>query len=49
MASLGYNLIVNMLGPRYHSDQWLNEDPNRVPLHKDVQVARERMHEEIFS
>lgn len=32
-----------MLGPRNYSDQWLDEDPNRAPPHKDVEVARERM------
>lgn len=29
--------------PRYYSDQWLHEGPSRVPPHKDVEVARERM------
>lgn len=32
-----------MFGPRYYSDQWHEENPNRVPPHKDVEVVQERM------
>ncbi|KAG5524531.1 hypothetical protein RHGRI_031254 [Rhododendron griersonianum] len=35
--------LAHSLNPRYYSDEWLNEGPRRVPPHKDVEVARERM------
>ncbi|XP_038715219.1 uncharacterized protein LOC120008915 isoform X1 [Tripterygium wilfordii] len=35
--------LAHSLNPRYYSEKWLNEDPTRVPPHKDVEVARERM------
>ncbi|KAG5532188.1 hypothetical protein RHGRI_026721 [Rhododendron griersonianum] len=35
--------LAHSLNPRYYSDEWLNEGPSRVPPHKDVEVARERM------
>jgi len=28
---------------KYYSDQWLDEGPNRVPPHKDLEVSQERM------
>ena len=27
---------------RYYSDEWLHEDPNRVPPHKDDEISLER-------
>ncbi|KAG5521605.1 hypothetical protein RHGRI_033985 [Rhododendron griersonianum] len=35
--------LAHSLNPRYYSDEWLHEGPSRVPPHKDVEVARERM------
>ncbi|XP_038698018.1 uncharacterized protein LOC119995576 [Tripterygium wilfordii] len=35
--------LAHSLNPRYYSDQRLQEDPTRVPPHRDVEVARERM------
>ncbi|GFS32012.1 hypothetical protein Acr_00g0020400 [Actinidia rufa] len=34
--------LAHALNPRYYSDKWLEEDPNRVPLHRDEEVTNER-------
>ncbi|XP_022156306.1 uncharacterized protein LOC111023231 isoform X2 [Momordica charantia] len=35
--------LAHSLNPRYYSEQWLQEDKNRVPPHQDLEVTRERM------
>lgn len=35
--------LAHSLNPRYYTDEWLQEDPSRVPPHKDSEVSRERM------
>lgn len=35
--------LAHALNPRYYSDEWLNEDPNRVPPHKDDDINQGRM------
>ncbi|KAI8550731.1 hypothetical protein RHMOL_Rhmol06G0130700 [Rhododendron molle] len=34
--------LAHALNPRYYSDIWLQEDPKRVPPHKDEEVTNER-------
>ncbi|KAG5556909.1 hypothetical protein RHGRI_007221 [Rhododendron griersonianum] len=34
--------LAHALNPRYYSDIWLEEDPKRVPPHKDEEVTNER-------
>ena len=34
--------LAHSLNPRYYSDEWLNESPNRVPPHKDKEISDER-------
>ncbi|KAL6205587.1 hypothetical protein ACLB2K_022844 [Fragaria x ananassa] len=33
---------AHSLNPKYYSSQWLEEDPNRVPPHKDAEINNER-------
>ncbi|KAK1588743.1 hypothetical protein Q3G72_026578 [Acer saccharum] len=35
--------LAHSLNPRYYSNQWLNDDPKRVPPHKDPEVSKERV------
>ncbi|GFY87883.1 hypothetical protein Acr_05g0015220 [Actinidia rufa] len=37
-----YNVVHKILVDRYYSDKWLEEDPNRVPPHRDEEVTNER-------
>ncbi|KAI8567563.1 hypothetical protein RHMOL_Rhmol02G0131600 [Rhododendron molle] len=41
--NIPFHCLAYSLNPRYYSDEWLHEGPSRVPPHKDVEVARERM------
>ncbi|CAL5365301.1 unnamed protein product [Camellia sinensis] len=34
--------MAHSLNPKYYSDEWLYEDQNRVPPHRDEEVTRER-------
>ncbi|CAL5411674.1 unnamed protein product [Camellia sinensis] len=34
--------MAHSLNPKYYSDEWLHEDQNRVPPHRDEEVTRER-------
>ncbi|KAK9288101.1 hypothetical protein L1049_016548 [Liquidambar formosana] len=34
--------LAHSLNPRYYSEEWLNEAPNRVPPHKDLEIQEER-------
>ncbi|KAH1241478.1 hypothetical protein GmHk_07G019060 [Glycine max] len=34
--------LAHSLNPRYYSDNWLNEVPNRVPPHKDDELSSQR-------
>ncbi|XP_027351371.1 uncharacterized protein LOC113862485 [Abrus precatorius] len=34
--------LAHSLNPRYYSEEWLREAPNRVPPHQDDEVSRER-------
>ncbi|KAG5523737.1 hypothetical protein RHGRI_030653 [Rhododendron griersonianum] len=34
--------LAHALNPRYYSEKWLQEDPKRVPPHKDEEVTNER-------
>ncbi|XP_058180057.1 uncharacterized protein LOC131298593 [Rhododendron vialii] len=37
-----YDVVHKILVDRYYSDIWLEEDPKRVPPHKDEEVTNER-------
>ncbi|GAV56480.1 LOW QUALITY PROTEIN: Dimer_Tnp_hAT domain-containing protein, partial [Cephalotus follicularis] len=34
--------LAHALDPKYYNEQWLNEDPTRVPPHKDMEINQER-------
>lgn len=34
--------LAHSLNPRYYSAEWLNESPNRVAPHKDLEISAER-------
>ncbi|XP_061373651.1 uncharacterized protein LOC133315984 [Gastrolobium bilobum] len=34
--------LAHALNPKYYSEKWLNEDPSRVPPHKDLEINQER-------
>ncbi|KAG6466858.1 hypothetical protein ZIOFF_075342 [Zingiber officinale] len=34
--------LAHSLNPRYYSHEWLQESPNRLPPHRDIEVSRER-------
>ena len=34
--------LAHSLNPRYYSEQWLSEDPNRVAPHMDPEISEER-------
>ncbi|GFS29134.1 hypothetical protein Acr_00g0005490 [Actinidia rufa] len=34
--------LAHSLNPRYYSDQWLHEDPKRVPPHRDEEIMLEK-------
>ncbi|XP_020114911.1 uncharacterized protein LOC109728792 [Ananas comosus] len=34
--------LAHSLNPRYYSSSWLNEDPNRVPPHRDLEISKMR-------
>ncbi|XP_027364746.1 uncharacterized protein LOC113871850 [Abrus precatorius] len=34
--------LAHSLNPRYYSEEWLREAPNRVPPHQDDEVSREK-------
>ncbi|KAG6481700.1 hypothetical protein ZIOFF_058319 [Zingiber officinale] len=34
--------LAHYLNPRYYSHEWLQESPNRLPPHRDIEVSRER-------
>ncbi|GAV66128.1 LOW QUALITY PROTEIN: DUF659 domain-containing protein/Dimer_Tnp_hAT domain-containing protein, partial [Cephalotus follicularis] len=33
-----FHCLAHALNPKYYSEQWLNEDPTRVPPHKDMEI-----------
>ncbi|XP_061367322.1 uncharacterized protein LOC133310406 [Gastrolobium bilobum] len=34
--------LAHALNPKYYSEQWLNDDPSRVPPHQDLEINQER-------
>ncbi|GKA51407.1 putative hAT dimerization domain, ribonuclease H-like domain protein [Tanacetum coccineum] len=42
-SSTPLHCLAHFLNPRFYSDDWLSEDPLRVPPHKDGEISHERM------
>ena len=35
--------LAHSLNPRYYSEEWLKESPNRLPPHRDKEISDERL------
>nr|CAD1832641.1 unnamed protein product [Ananas comosus var. bracteatus] len=42
LSNTPLHCLAHSLNPRYYSSSWLNEDPNRVPPHRDLEISKMR-------